>query len=96
MQNAMKNLAPVAVLCNTEAQHSFQQQCRGKLLRKVSPFFHMGVFSLYHLQESSALAPFSSAFPQICDTSPASGCLDHKTGRLLCFSWQKWLPGCDE
>lgn len=83
--NAIQNPAPATALCNVEAQCSFQQQHRGKLLRKVPPFFHMGVFSLYHLQESSALAPFSSTFPQKCDTSPTQGVLFRKWAVVFVF-----------
>lgn len=84
-QNAMKNPTPATAPCHTETQRSFQQQHhRGKLLRKVSPFFHLGVFSLYHLQESPALAPSSSTFSQICDTSLSSGsCSQNRQFSLL-------------
>lgn len=95
MWDAMKNPAPATVLCDVEAQHSFQQQCWGKLLGEVSPFFtHGSVFTVP--SPNSALALSGSAFPQICNTSPAPLCFVHKMDSFLCFSGGKYLPGSDE
>lgn len=93
--DTMKNPVPATVLCDVEAQHSFQQQCWGKLLGEVSPFFpHGNVFTVPSPRKFCS--GFSgSAFPQICNASPALLCFV-QNGQFCLFFWWKYLPGFDE
>lgn len=60
-QNAMKYRAPATVLCDVETQRSTEEN----FLERFLFFFHLGVFLLYNLRESSALPPFGSTFPHV-------------------------------